>query len=248
MGLVFLYSEFTECGIISKHRKNPKLGPSANQTKFWQADFLTSVERILQMAEISFRWSGILLVAGAALLEIAIVIISLRPVTDQVFSPGISMLLLVSSTLLLLSLPAMYARQANLAGWLGLAGHALLQTGVLLLVVIAATPILFPTLKTASGENMVVFLLGIALTLGLLLTGIAIIRAEVFPRWAGILLLASTAGFFFDFFVAEFLPPIAEQLGSAIFGALLAFSLILIGIALFTGNLGPAIVKTVPAP
>jgi hypothetical protein len=193
------------------------------------------------MAEIAFRWSGILLVVGAALLGAAIVILSLKPVMNQVFSPGVSLFLLVSSMLLLLSLPAMYARQANAAGWLGLAGHGLLQSGILLLVVIAATPILYPSLKTASGENLVVFLLGIALTLGLLLTGIAIVRAGIFPRGAGILLLAATAGFFFVFFVAEFLPPAAGQIGSAIFGILLAFSLAWIGIALWIGELGPAI-------
>jgi hypothetical protein len=200
------------------------------------------------MAEIAFRWSGILLVAGAALLGVAIVIVSLKPEMSQFFSPGIGLLFLIASIFLLLSLPAMYARQADAAGWLGLAGYVLLQAGILLLVLLAATPILYPALKTASGENMVVFLLGIAFTLGLLLTGIATIRAGIFPRWAGILLLAATAGFFFDFFVAEFLPPIAGQLGSAIFGALLALALAWIGISLWIGNLVPAIGKVIPAP
>src|SRR5512134_2413905 len=118
------------------------------------------------MAEIAFRWSGILLVIGAALLGAAIVIISLKPVMEQAFSPGVSLLMLVSSILLLLSLPAMYARQANAAGWLGLIGHVLLQTGILILVLLAATPLLYPSLKPIPGENLVVFLLGIALTLG----------------------------------------------------------------------------------
>jgi hypothetical protein len=135
----------------------------------------------------------------------------------------------------------MYARQANAAGWLGLTGYALLQSGILLLVVIAATPILYPSFKTAPGENVVVFLLGIALMLGLLLTGTATIRAHVFPRSAGILLLAAMAGFFFDFFVAEFLPPAAGQAGAAFFGALLALALAWIGIALWMGKIGPAI-------
>jgi hypothetical protein len=193
------------------------------------------------MAEIAFRWSGILLMVGAALLGVAIVIISLKPVMNQVFSPGISLLFLISSIFFLLSLPAMYARQADAAGWLGLAGYVLLQTGILLLVVLAATPLLFPSFETAHGENLVVFLLGIALTLGLLLTGIATIQADVFPHWAGILLLAATAGFFFDFFVAEFLPPVTGQIGSAIFGALLALALAWIGISLWIGKLVPAI-------
>ena len=193
------------------------------------------------MVEIAFRWSGILLVVGAALLGAAVAIISLKPVINQPLSPGVSLLMLLSSIFLLLSLPAMYARQADAAGWLGLMGYALLQTGMLLPVVLAATPILYPSLKTASGENMVVFLLGIALTLGLLLTGIATIRADVFPRWAGILLLVATAGFFFVFFIAEFLPPVTGQMGSVIFSFLLALALAGIGISLWIGKLGPAI-------
>lgn len=119
---------------------------------------------------------------------------------------------------------------------------------MLLLVVLAATPILYPSLQKVSGENLVVFLLGIALTLGLLLTGIATIRAGIFPRWSGILLLAAMVGFFFDFFVAEFLPPMAGQLGSAIFGALLAIAFAWIGIALWIGKLGPAIGNVIQAP
>ena len=114
-------------------------------------------------------------------------------------------------------------------------------------MLLAATPIFYPALQTPSGENLVAFLLGIALTLGLLLTGIATIQAEVFPRWTGILLLAATAGFFFDFFVAEFLPPLAGQLGSTFFGALLAIALAGIGISLWIGKVGPVIGKVNPA-
>jgi len=200
------------------------------------------------MTEIAYRWSGTLLVVGAALLGVAIVIVSLKPVMDQPLSPGASLLMLLSALCLLLSLPAMYFRQADAAGWLGLAGFMLLQAGILILVVLAATPILYPSLKNPAGENLVVFLLGIVFTLGLLLTGLASLRAGVFPRGAGILLLAAMAGFFFDFFVAEFLPPMAGQLGSAIFGVLLAVSFVWFGISLFMGNLGPAVVSAIPAP
>lgn len=198
------------------------------------------------MAETAYRWGGIVLVVGAALLGTAIVLVSLKPVMNEVFTPGVARLFLLASIFLLLSLPAVFARQAHAAGWLGLAGHALLQSGILLLVVLAAPPILYPALKTPSGENPVLFLLGIALTLGLLLTGIATVRADVFPRWAGILLLAATAGFFFDFFVAEFLPPMAGQVGSAIFGVLLALSLAWLGVSLWIGSLGSATRNVIP--
>jgi hypothetical protein len=187
---------------------------------------------VVKMSEIASHWSGIILILGAALLGIAIVIISLRPVMGVTLSPGAAILMLLSAILLLLSLPTMYARQANAAGWLGFAGYGLLQAGILVLVLAASTPLLQPAPQTPPGESWTFFLLGIALTLGLLLTGIATIRADVYPRGAGVLLLAAMAGFFFVFFVAEFLPPITGQVGSAIFGILLALSLAWIGVAL----------------
>ena len=139
----------------------------------------------------------------------------------------------MSAALLLLSLPAMYAVQADAAGILGLVGHALLAIGLLLLVVVAATPLLQPSVNGPIGEHPVVFVLGIALTLGLLLTGIATFQADVFPRPAALLLLAAMAGFFFVFFVAEFLPAAAGQIGSAVFGVLLALGFAWIGVALW---------------
>ncbi|MFN8482263.1 MAG: hypothetical protein U0768_04265 [Anaerolineae bacterium] len=191
------------------------------------------------MAEITFRWSGILLILGATLLGAAIVVVSFTPVVNRPLSSHISLLLLLSAALLLLSLPAVYVKQAQAGGWVGLAGHALLQTGILLLVVLATTPLLYPSLNLAPGKNLTVLLLGIALTLGLLLTAIATIQADVFPRWAGVMLLAATAGFFFVFFVAEFLPPEAGQIGAAFFGILLALALVWIGIAIWMGKPTP---------
>jgi hypothetical protein len=185
------------------------------------------------MIDIALRLSGIVLIVGATLLGVGILLISFTPVIDQPLPPRVSPLFLLSAILLLLSLPAMYARQAPAAGWLGLIGHALLQTGLLLLVLLAAPPLLYPSLNPALGENLVVFVLGIALTLRLLLTGIATVLAGVYPRGAGILLLAATAGFFFNFFVAEFLPSIVGQIGAAFFGVLLALALAWIGLALW---------------
>jgi hypothetical protein len=185
------------------------------------------------MAAIAIRWSGLVLAAGAVLLGAGIVSVSLKPVVNQTLSPLASRFFLVASIMLLLSLPAMCARQADASGWLGLAGYALLQAGIVLLVLLSATPLLYPAIKVTSGENLYVFVLGIALTLGLLLTGMATARAGIYPQWAGILLLAATAGFFFVFFVAEFLPAPAGQVGSAVFGVLLALGLAWIGLSNF---------------
>lgn len=183
--------------------------------------------------ETPVQWSGVGLASGAITLGVAIVAISLRPVVNQPISPPVAALLLAAAALLLLSLPGMYVAQADAAGALGLVAHVLLATGLLLVVLIAATPLLYPSIEQATGENAVIFVLGIALTVGLLLTGLATYQAGVLPRPAAVLLIAATAGFFFVFFVAEFLPPAAGQIGSALFGVLLAVGFAWIGIALW---------------
>ena len=184
----------------------------------------------------AIHWSGPVLVGGALALALAIMLISSRPVVGQAISSGVAALLLLSAALLLLSLPAMYAVQADAVGGMGLVAHALLATGLLLPVVGAATPLLHPSLDAPTGEHRLIFVLGIALTLGLLLTGISTLQADVLPRPAAVLLLAATAGFFFVFFVAEFLPPAAGQIGSVVFGFLLALGFAWIGVALWLRN------------
>jgi hypothetical protein len=156
------------------------------------------------------------------MLGVAVVLISLRPVVGQSLSPEAAGLLLCAAALLLLSLPAMYAVQADRIGTPGLVGHALLSTGLLLLVIVAAPPLLQPSVAVPLGEHPVLFLLGIALTVGLLVTGVTTVQANLLPRPAAGLILAATFGFFFVFFVAEFLPAAAGQVGSTAFGILLA--------------------------
>lgn len=185
------------------------------------------------MTDSAIRWGGLALVAGAALCGTAVVLISFKPVVNQALSPSVSLLLLLASVCLLVSVPAMYAKQANAAGWIGLVGYGLLQTGILLLAIIAAPSLLYPSLALAPGENAVIFVLGIAFTLGLMLSGVATLQAGVYPRWAAILLLSATAGFFFVFFIAEFLPAGAGQVGAALFGILLALALAGIGLAMW---------------
>lgn len=182
------------------------------------------------MADSAIRWSGLLLIVGAASLGGAIVLATLNRVANQAFSPLVSYLFLLAAILLLVSLPGMYARQTNAAGWLGLAGYALLQGGTVLFAMLATPGLWYPSIKEPFPESVSGGLLGIALILGLLLTGMATLRAGVFPRWASILLLAATALLFFSFFIAELLPPI-PGLG-ALLGILLAFALAWIGVAM----------------
>jgi len=185
------------------------------------------------MKNIAIQWCGLLLIVGAALLVVALVMASFVPELNQQLPPLANTLLFVSSIFFLLSLPAMYARQADVAGWLGLIGHGLLQTGILLFVIVSAPPLLYSSFDLPFENSLTAFLLGIALTLGLLLTAIATLRAGVFPRWAGILLLAGTAGFFFSFFIAEWLPRLAGQVVGVITNIPLGLALAWIGFSMW---------------
>ena len=187
------------------------------------------------MTNIAIRWSGLLLIIGAALLGSAILMASFTPEQGQQLPPLANAFLFLASLLLLLSLPAMYAGQAEAAGWLGLIGHVLLQTGVVFFVVVSAPALLFSSFDRPFEDNLTAGLLGIALILGLLLSAIATIRAGVYPRGAGILLLLGTAGFFFSFFIGELLPRLAGQIGSVILSILLALPLAWIGFSMWRG-------------
>ena len=176
---------------------------------------------------------GAALVTGAIASTYAVLRISARPVIGQALTPDVATALLLAAALLLLGFPALYAVQAQASGVAGLLGHALLSTGLLLLVIVAAGPLLQPAADIETGEHPVVFILGIAFAVGLLLTGIATYQADVLPRPAAVLLLGAMAGFVFVFFVAEFLPPSAGQIGTALFGALLMAAFAWLGIAVW---------------
>jgi hypothetical protein len=183
--------------------------------------------------KLAIRWSGLLLILGSLGTGASIALMSMRPEINQALSPGLAGLMLASATLFLLALPAMQVVQADRAGALGLVAHALLATGLLLLVLVAGLPIADEGFSGAYAENGAFFVFGIALTLGLLLTGVATFRAAVFPRGAGVVILVATAGFFFAFFVAENLPPIWLQIGTSAFAMLLALGFAWVGLALW---------------
>jgi hypothetical protein len=178
----------------------------------------------------AFRLSGIAVSGGGLAFGLAIFLTALRPVGPDSVTSSVAALLIVASALLLLGLPGLYVTQADAAGSLGLAGHALLTVGLLLLVLVSAGPILFPGQKVVAPEDAVLFGLALALTGGLLLTGIATWRADVLPRLAASLLLVGTVGFFFAFFIAELLPPAAGQIGTAACGLALGAGFVVAGL------------------
>jgi hypothetical protein len=114
-----------------------------------------------------------------------------------------------------LALPGMYALHARAAGWLGLVGHVLLATGITYPLIFGGGSILIHGF-TGLGESAPAFLLGIMISVGFVLTGLAMLRARVYPLWLGILWLVAGAGFFFGFIVAELVPPLVGMVGHAV--------------------------------
>lgn len=174
------------------------------------------------------RWSGVVLILGVVLFAVARMLVPSTPMQTQA-SGLANLLLFLAGLFTLLALPALYSRQAQKSGAMGLVGHVLLSTGLMMVILYAGAPLLYPTLDDPVGESPFALTLGIALLLGIGLTAIATIRAGVYPRRAGIALLVAAGGFFFEFFVTEFLPPVASTISGAFFGILFALALGSIG-------------------
>src|SRR5262245_19856447 len=152
------------------------------------------------MTKIVVRWSGLSLAVGALLLGVSPVFAS-----NGLLTPLANIILLAASILIILALPGMYARQSEAAGWPGLVGYMLLEAGMLSLVVYAAAPMFYPQIKgpPEAGPSIGALFLGTALLLGLALTAVAMLRAGVYPRWSGILLLVAGVGMLFVFSMDE---------------------------------------------
>jgi hypothetical protein len=158
------------------------------------------------------RWSGLAAIAGG------LIFAGIQPIhpTDEVASVTTSLwaiiigLKFVMCLFFLIGFTGIYARQAEKAGWLGLAGFSLLivsfflQTGFVF-TELFVLPILAPTmpgfvesaLGVANGHsgamNIGAFMpayavLGVCYLLGGAVFGIATVRAAVLPRWPAIML------------------------------------------------------------
>jgi hypothetical protein len=189
----------------------------------------------------SYRLSGIALIIGAVLSIIYYLTQSFLNGNDlaTLTSPLTLMsnvIGFIGSVLVLLGLPGVYARQAKRAGILGLLGflflwYVTLYQGVIIpftsitivpeLATNPATRTLATTPPPAFGPFFLVSMVGEIL--GILLLAIATLRAKVFPRWIGWLLIATlVAGVvnFVPFFPEAFssLPAIIGSVAIAGFG------------------------------
>lgn len=175
-----------------------------------------------------YRWSGGTLIVSSILLIIEIVV-------SNVMCPGhnctpqqemslpwllVTLVWLIGSLLFVIGSPGMYLRQAERAGGMGFAGFILVFFAVLLgeaafsLLQIIVLPFLAQKAPQLVGPNsgppalFVLFIVPpLMITIGSILLGIATMRARVFPRWSGILLLVSGIIFLLT------IPPIPSPLG-----------------------------------
>jgi hypothetical protein len=150
--------------------------------------------------------------------------------------PGASSVL-TAHVLLVFALVALYAAQAERSGVPGILGMVLGVAGTTLV-----SGVVLVEMAGASGANVeaalggglagtLALLGGLAFFLGLILFGAATMRASVFPRWAGLLLIVGDVVFGAgDHFGPA--APIVYVLGAAITGA----GFVWLGLALLSGS------------
>lgn len=157
-----------------------------------------------------YRLSGGTLIVGSLPLSIGTVLTTTlygNATPQQILSLSwllVSLMIFIGSLLFVIGLPGMYLRQAGRAGVLGLVGFILLFFAMLLAgaVFIGVQVIVFPTLaqkapqligptNTPSGAVLLLLISGLMLSIGPVVLGIATMRARVFPRLAGVLLIVS---------------------------------------------------------
>ena len=201
-----------------------------------------------------YRLSGGTLIAGSLLILLGSIVGAIlfpghSSTPEQVSTASWQLVILadlIGPLLFIIGLPGMYLRQAEHAAVLGLAGFILSFFGILLQGVAFSTVLVtvLPWLgqvapKLLAGNNLPasVFLLlvvsGLIQMIGAILLGVATMRAQVFPRWAGILLLAS--GIIFLLTIPNIPSPLGDIIEVASF-ACLALAFVGCGYALVTGE------------
>ena len=192
-----------------------------------------------------YRLSGGTLIAASLLILISSIVGAIlfpghSSTPQQVLSLPwllLTLITLIGSLLFVIGLPGMYLRQAERAGSLGIIGFILLFFAILLqgatfsTVQVIILPFLAQKAPQFMGGNSLpagAFLLllvsGLMQIIGAILLGIATMRAHVFPRWTGILLIVAGVGLLLT------LPPLPE-IASSILETIsfIAFSLAFIG-------------------
>jgi hypothetical protein len=154
------------------------------------------------------RWNGLASILAGVLYALGAILHPVGEDLASVNSPSwvtSHLVYWVSATLMLYSLVGLYARQADKAGWLGLVGFLLALIGTafvgtiffisstILPLVAAGSPAIFDQVMTPPAFAVPVLVVGFIL--GYILFGVATMRAGVFPRWSGPLLVLGVSLF-----------------------------------------------------
>jgi hypothetical protein len=146
-------------------------------------------------------------------------------------------LVLMAHVVLVFALVALYAAQAEQSGLLGSLGMVLsvvgttLVSGVVLVEIAGASGAEVDAVLGAGLPGALALLGGLAFLIGLILFGAATMRAGVFPRWAGLLLIVGDVVFGLGSFAGS-AATIFEILGAALTCA----ALVWLGFSLLSGS------------
>lgn len=175
---------------------------------------------------ILYRLSGISLLIGSLLVALGVIpIFFIGDSPTSTMAAPAALLRVLGGMLIVLGLPGMYVRQAERAGFLGLIGYLLTLLYILILGVAGDTinAFVLPFLASAAPALLkgslpsgleTFFIIGQLLAfVGGTLLGIATLRAGVFSRWAGILLIVGAV----LSFIGNFLLPIISTVGVVLF-------------------------------
>ncbi len=144
------------------------------------------------MSPLLLRVSGWFLLFGGLLMALTVFHLPTSPTVTALIT-------FLGGALLLLGLPALYARQAKQVGWVGLVGLVIIWLDLLIFPVLqGGISGLVPAFKLPD----VLFVIGPLTIVGTLLFGIMTIRARVFPRWLGLCIFVG----FIVAFIGNFLP------------------------------------------
>ena len=146
-------------------------------------------------------------------------------------------LVLTAHVVLVFALIGLYAAQAEHSGLLGSLGMVLsvvgttLVSGVVLVEIAGASGAEVEDVLGAGLPGALVLLGGLAFLIGLILFGVATMRAGVFPRWAGLLLIVGDVVFGVGSFA------VAAATIFEILGALITCTaLVWLGLSLLSGS------------
>lgn len=193
------------------------------------------------------RASGLALLLGAALFIIGLALAFVFK-ADTPFGLAMAGVWTSGLVLLLLGLPGIVARQTSRAGWLGFVGFLLTFSGAFLIASYNAVTILtinpWLDVHAPKVENQGLYFANPALTvynsvaislllIGVVLLGIATMRARVFPQWAGLLLIASVVVALVGL-VGSIVSSIVGNIAGPVAGVLVLLGLGWIGYALLT--------------